>query len=228
MTFEPALKSKLLLALTAGQSHCLGNVWRITAKNHDFYFEDASPIADTMHISVHGPQGKHGKPGFFLRVDRRKVAVARASGYFLKSYVPRKGIGFRGARVGADAYHVVRLRWSRDLQRRRFRDYAYFGDTPIPGPTEQGLVQRSLLWARLGPLRNDAGHWLTGHSWLRNQAGNPTPPGITPRLPRPGETPNRMTCGGLGPDGQNFYWFVEAITSREVMADWDVERPKAD
>lgn len=255
MTFDPLLKSKLLLAMTAGQSHCLGNVWRITAKNNDFYLEDASPVADTMHVSVHGPQGKHGEPGFFLRVDRRKVAVARSVGYFIESYVPRRGIGFSGARVGEDAYHVVRLRWSWDLQRRRYRDYAYFGDTPVPLPTEQGLVQRTLLrpnqawdvdlyvsygepyWPavfarssgdpRLGPLRNDAGHWLTGHSWLRNQVADPTPPGIRPRLPRRGETPNRMTCGGLGPDGQNFYWFVEAITSREVMADWDSERPNA-
>jgi len=256
MSPDPATKARLILTMTAGQSHSLGNVWRINAKKNDFYLEDASPVADTMHISVHGPQGGHSQPGFFLRVDKKKAAVARESGYFVESYVPRKGIQFNGTQVAPDAFHVVRLRWTWDLQRQRFRDYAYFGDTPSPGPTEQGFVQRTLLrpnqawdvdlyisytdpyWPavfnkssgdpRLGPIRNDEGHWLTGHSWLRNQAHSPTPPGIKPRLPRPDETPNRITCGGLGPRGRDdIYWFVEAMTSRQLMENWDAERPNA-
>lgn len=255
MGTEP--KTKLLLTLTAGQSHSLGNVWRIAAKKNDFYLEDASLVADVMHLSVHGPQDGYEGPGFFIRVDRKKAAAARGSGYFMESYVPRKGIKFSGQQVAPGVFHVVRLRWTWDVQRHRYREYAYFGDAPVPGPTEQGLVQRVLLrpnqawdvdlfvsydepyWPtaafakgvgdpRLGPLRNDAGHWLTGHSWVRHQSGTPTPATVLPRLPRVGETPNRITCGGLGPKGPDgIYWFVETITAREVMENWEQERPNA-
>lgn len=257
MTFDPTEKTKLLLTMTAGQSHSLGNVWRVTAKKNDFYLQDASPTGDVMHVSVHGPQDGHGEPGFFLRIDRKKAVTAEEKGYFLRSSVPRKGIRFSGNQLAPGVFHVVRLRWGWDVQRERFRNYAYFGDTPKPGPTEQGFVQRTILkpnqawdvdlyisygdpyWPavfnkgsgdpRLGPLRNDAGHWLTGHSWLRNQGHSPTPPDILPRLPRSDETPNRISCGGLGPHGQDgFYWFVEAITAREVMENWDAERPNVD
>jgi hypothetical protein len=72
--------------------------------------------------------------------------------------------------------------------------------------------------ARLGPLPNDAGLWLTATSYLRPQASYPAPEQLCPRLPEPGEEPNRITCGGLGPDGaSDMYWFVETITSRQLI-----------
>ncbi len=46
----------------------------------------------------------------------------------------------------------------------------------------------------------------------------PAPEGLCPRLPRPDEEPNRITCGGLGSAGaSNMYWFVETITSRQLI-----------
>jgi hypothetical protein len=37
-------------------------------------------------------------------------------------------------------------------------------------------------------------------------------------LPEPGEEPNRITCGGPGPDGaSDIYWFVKTITSRQLI-----------
>jgi len=170
---------------------------------------------------------------------------------------PRKGIKFRGEQVAPGAFHVVRLRWTWDVQRERYREYAYFGDTPVPGPTEQGFVQRALLnpnqaWdvtssspttSRTGPQRHSPKGLVTpvsvlsattpatgspGRSWVRHQSRTPTPVTALPRLPRVGETPNRITCGGLGPEGPDgIYWFVETITAREVMDNGEQERPNA-
>jgi hypothetical protein len=72
--------------------------------------------------------------------------------------------------------------------------------------------------ARLGPLPNDAGLWLTATSYHRSQKEYPTPEELSPRLPRPGEEPNRIMCGGPGPDGvSDMYWFVETISSRQLL-----------
>ena len=72
--------------------------------------------------------------------------------------------------------------------------------------------------ARLGPLPNDAGLWLTATSYHRSQNRYPTPKELSPPLPRPGETPNRIMCGGPGLNGDgDMYWFVETITSRELI-----------
>ena len=79
--------------------------------------------------------------------------------------------------------------------------------------------------ARLGPLRNDAGMWLTATSYRRSQANYPAPEGAIPPLPRPGEEPNRIMGGASGHDGAgDMYWFVEAVTSREVI---EASRPNA-
>jgi hypothetical protein len=67
-------------------------------------------------------------------------------------------------------------------------------------------------------MPNDAGLWLTATSYHRSQKMHPTPEKLTPQLPRPGERPNRIMCGGPGPDGVgDMYWFVETITSRELI-----------
>lgn len=77
--------------------------------------------------------------------------------------------------------------------------------------------------ARLGPVVNDAGLWLTATSYHRSQMKYPTPEKLSPRLPRPNEEPNRIMTGGPGPDEVGgLYWFVETITSRELI---DASRP---
>jgi hypothetical protein len=75
---------------------------------------------------------------------------------------------------------------------------------------------------RLGPLRNDAGMWLTATSFQRSQVACPSPMNLVPPRPRSGEEPNRLLCGGPG-DGDRMYWFVEVITSRELI---EASRPK--
>lgn len=72
--------------------------------------------------------------------------------------------------------------------------------------------------ARLGPLSNSEGLWLTATSYHRSMMVTPTLAGI--ELPRPtsGRQPNRILAGGLGPrDGNDFYWFVETMTTRDYV-----------
>ena len=79
--------------------------------------------------------------------------------------------------------------------------------------------------ARLGPLRNDAGMWLTATSYRRSQTKHPAPQGLVLALPGSGEEPNRIMCGGPGQDEAGaMYWFVESITSRQII---EASRPNA-
>ena len=74
--------------------------------------------------------------------------------------------------------------------------------------------------SRLGPLKNDAGMYLTVTSLHRNVITHPAPDEIVPEPPDRDETPNLLLCGGLDsrPEGrQDLYWFVETITSRELL-----------
>lgn len=74
--------------------------------------------------------------------------------------------------------------------------------------------------AQLGPLQNDAGMHLTATSFHRTVTSEPAPDELVPALPQDNQTPNLLLCGGLDrrPQGaQDLYWFVETITSRELL-----------
>jgi hypothetical protein len=74
--------------------------------------------------------------------------------------------------------------------------------------------------AQLGPLQNDAGMYITVTSFHRPIALATAPDGLVPATPGDDETPNILLCGGLDsrPEGdQDMYWFVETITSRELL-----------
>jgi hypothetical protein len=77
---------------------------------------------------------------------------------------------------------------------------------------------RALCHARLGPLPNDAGLWLTATSYHRSLKRYPTPGGLSLPLLGPDEKPNRIMGGGPGADGVGgIYWFVEAINKRQLI-----------
>lgn len=74
--------------------------------------------------------------------------------------------------------------------------------------------------AQLGPLENDAGMHLTATSFHRTVTSEPAPDELVPALPEDDETPNLLLCGGLDrrpESAQDLYWFVETITSRELL-----------
>lgn len=242
-------KSEILLAMTAGEppSPALGSIWRITAKKSDFYLDTVGSTGDTMHVSLHGPRDGFSDHRFHLKVDRRAAEAANAAGHFVQHGVPRRGQVFTGQKVSENAFRVVRLRWRWHLQRPRFRMAAYYGEPPTIGGGRSGHVMRGTLnpnsawdvdiflsydrpyWPlefgsktgepHLGPVSNDSGMFLTATSTHRSELANPSPPGLVPRSPARGETPTRLSCGGLGSDRENdMYWFVETITAREHLA----------
>jgi hypothetical protein len=71
--------------------------------------------------------------------------------------------------------------------------------------------------SRLAPLQNHAGMWLTATSYKRPQTATATPRALVLPLPRPDEEPARIMGAGPGDDGAGLYWFVEAITSRQIL-----------
>ncbi|MGW7682151.1 hypothetical protein ACWGID_15510 [Kribbella sp. NPDC054772] len=235
---------QMMVALTAGQSPALGNIWRITTKETDFYLD---PLGDAgaVHLSVHGPNDLFEEHRFHIKIDRR--AVAASEDQFVAHSIPRKGFAFDGQQVAADAFRVARIRWTWHLQRPRFRSAAISGPAPDLAEHQSGrrlstILKPNSAWdidlvvsygnpywpanlgepstgdPRLGPLRNGAGHWLTATSHHRSQAVVPAPDQLGPRLPSPDEQPNRILCGGPGPAGAaDMYWWVETITSRELI-----------
>jgi len=240
--------SEIMLALTAGNTPALGSVWRITTKKTDFYLDTVGPTGRAMHVSLHGPSGTFTDHRFHIKIDRKAVQQARESGHFVEHHVSKKGKPFNGIQVGEKAFQVARIRWRWHLQRPKYRSAAVFGEAPEIGDGQSGrrlgtLLDPNSAWdvdvyisydkphwpmqlgrsqgdPRLGPVRNDAGLWLTAISAHRQERKNPSPPTLVPRLPRRGETPNRLTCGGLGPKGEeDMYWFVETITSRELITE---------
>lgn len=245
----PTPKREILLALTAGDTPALGNIWRITSKKTDFYLDAVGLTGDVMHVSLHGPRRAFTDHRFHIKIDRRAVRGARESGYFVEHQIPRNGKKFAGLQVAKNAYQVVRLRWRWHLQRPRYRSAAIVGNAPEISDGQSGRKLGTMLNAnsawdvdiyvaydkpywpmqlgrshgdpRMGPVKNDSGLWLTATSVHRAEKMSPSPPGLVPRSPRRGETPNRFTCGGLGPKAENdMYWFVETVTSRELITDW--------
>ena len=154
--------------------------------------------------------------------------------------LPPNGRDFDGQELTPGAFRVARIRWLWDLQRPRFRQAASLpGPVPeIAGnqagrrlsaelrPNEAADVDLVVSYnkpywpageqsirdnSRLGPLRNGAGMWLTATSYRRSQTTYPAPEGLIPRLPKPGEEPNRIMGGAPGRDKNGeMYWFVES------------------
>ncbi len=239
-------KREIFIVLSADDNLPRGNIWRITAKKSDFYLDFEGRHAGGFHLSMHGPTEGFSRHRFHIRSDRRAVREARALGNFVQHQLGR-GYAFDGVQLSHQAYHVARLRWTWDLQRPRFREAALSrAPVPKLSENRDGLMLKTLLqpnsawdidivvsygephWpapddsirgsSRIGPIRNGAGMWLTATSYHRSQVLAPSPENLQLPLPHPGETPQQIMGGGSGPLGtQDFYWFVETITSRELL-----------
>lgn len=242
-------QENIFLGFSKGDKMSRGGVWQLTSKKTDFYItpvhEDKS---QPMHVSLHGPNGKHSSERFHVKVDYR---AAEAAGLRMTSkMIGKKGMEFPGKQISSRAYLVARIRWSWNLQRERFKSIAMTGHVPTLGEHDEGrfldvelnpnstwdvdLVlsrddpywpSKEKLFSRakpevvpspyLGPLRNDAGLWLTGSSLQRSETHDPTPGNLKPPLPTANEHPSRVLAAGVGPDG--IFWMHEAITSKEFL-----------
>ena len=229
----------------------LGNVWRITSKGRDFYLDATGPLGDSVHISLHGPQGDHAHHRFHVRADARAMRAAREAGLPVGNFVPRKWMQLNGRRICDDVFDVIRSRYRWHLQRSRFRSAkGLSGGAPTFGPHDTGLrmaepLRPNIAWdidlyaafdkpfrpgevaltrakgdPRVGPLRNESGMWLTAVSHHHFESRHLAPRGVSPRLPRPGESPRRLSAGGMGDEApDDVYWFCETITSAEGLGE---------
>jgi len=224
----------------------LGNVWRITAKKTDFYLDPADH-ADGFHLSIHGPSKRYpDQHRFHVKVSEKGAASVKRDGAFLVHGLDPRGYQIDGKEIAPGAFLVARVRWRWDLQRPRFREAAVSGSLPdVPENASGAWLSKKLgpndaadldlvvsydepYWpngeaserdnSRLGPLQNSAGMWLTATSYRRAQATFPAPEGLVPALPKRGEQPNRILACGPGENAPaDIYWFVETMTSRELI-----------
>jgi hypothetical protein len=103
---------QIIVALTAGDSPALGNIWRVTAKKTDFYLDSLGQAGTVAHLSVHGSNERFDGHRFHIKVDRRLAARVKDRGQFVGHGVPRKGFAFDGQQLAARAFLVSRIRWT--------------------------------------------------------------------------------------------------------------------
>lgn len=233
--------------MTSGQGPALGSVWRITAKDSDFYLDGFGPN-DVAHLSLHGPGEKHAAHRFHMKLSQRLESVSIVGQHVLVHGIPRRGQPFDGKRVAEDAWLVARIRWSWHLQSRRFRTAALHRGVPpqIDGSFQKGVRLGTLL--RPGKARDvdlfvsyGEPYWppvepgLTAHGETRlgplgNRAGmyltgvsahrsvDLDPAPDSLDFPLPGAHEHPSRFLGVTLDpADDFYWLTETITSREFI-----------
>jgi hypothetical protein len=240
-------RTEILVAFSLAESSPLGNIWRITAKETDFYLDPLGE-AGAFHLSAHGPSVSNpGGHRFHVKADARAAAAIEEKGDFIAYDLPRKGRPFDGQELAPGVFRVARIRWLWHLQRPKYRAAATLPG-PVPeiagnqsgrrlsgelGPNYAADIDLIVSYgkphwpdgdrsirdnSRLGPLRNEAGMWLTATSYRRSLTKSPAPEGLDGPLPKPGEQPTLILGGGPAADESGeMYWFVGAITSREVI-----------
>lgn len=214
----------------------------------DFYVDLPPRPEELFHLSVHGPNNEHPDGHRFqFKVNGEAVAAVKDRGDFIVHSVPlRRGQPFDGQQLAPGVFRVARVRWTWDLQRPRFYRAASTGPAPDISDNQSGrgfgqqlepneavdlvlvVSYEEAIWpggrgslrdnARLGPLRNGAGMWLTGTLYRRPQKKYPTPQQLIYPHPGPSEEPNRaLSAGPIEDQAGVMYWFVESITSRQFL-----------
>jgi len=223
----------------------LGDVWRFTAKSHDFYI-DHSNGEETMHLSMHGPRRHHSNHRFHIKVKREWAATAHELGVFAAHGIGKEGFKFDGVAVSPDAYHVLRIRWTADILRRKYRQCAYAESVPEPTSQERGFLMSKRVGtgdcvdldvfmsygkpyisggvraqkdnAVLGPVANENNMWLSATCARRLQRDHPMPESFDVPKPGRGDEPNRFFTGGTKDSASDgIYWFVHDITTRACV-----------
>lgn len=239
-------KQEIVLAFGGGKRRALGNVWLITSTKGDFYLK-LWRSKKVLHLSIHSPRGAWVDHRFHIKVvDSGSAKMVEKGDFFLSAITNEEPYIFKGQNIAPGVFKVARIRWTWDMQRLRYEKFAInIGYPELKDGRAGGIISKPVdtncatdvdffisysepYWpdkgkslrdnARLGPLKNEAGMWLTAIVYHHSQVLYPAPPGLLPPRPSQGETPNQIMAGGPGPLGENdIYWFVECITSREVI-----------
>lgn len=242
----PTYPSAIKVVMCDGNRHPLGTFWRFKATSNDFYIEPLGSGSAEVHLSVHGPTKRHPNHRFHIKVREHHVKAARDQGYLVAHGLPKDGHVVPGRKVeGAEAYLVMRLRWSPALRDPSYLAAARSTDTvPELGPSEVGglldealdpgfaldldvyvgfgapywppMTGRTVGDPKLGPLANDKDMYVTVLSVDRDDSRTPAPSDLVPALPDSEDNPGRLLCGGPDDDG-DIYWWVETIVAREII-----------
>jgi hypothetical protein len=224
------------------------NIWRITAKKTDFYLEpngetggihlsvhgpnaqhpgyifrlrlDRQKVAQLaasgflFHHTVprqgYAVSGEQLAPGIFLVARIRWLWHLQRPRFLsvAELQAPKPDVEVPG-RSGGYVPLPLRPNEALDLDL-----VVSFGDDPH-WPSSRNSLRDN---ARVGPLRNEAGMWLTGTLFRRSLTVSPNPEGLDLPAPRPGQHALRFT--GAGParnDVGEIYWFVETIAPKELF-----------
>jgi len=225
------------------KTNVCGYAWRIGWGRTSFYIKPRYAALGAVKVSLHGPDIRHPRPGFKVDLDASAISAVRtAEGRFVatEGWLPR---WFLGRSVKPGVVHVVRFRWTWDLFGPGLRS------APRPGPVKSrdfaGLVppppvgdaidvdlfvcEKRPYWpnerqarkdrACLGPLRNEAGHYLTGISVKRSVLLHPTPKVALPQQAQVGS--NRVRGVGLAVDEHEVLWVREQWMSKRPFGSED-------
>lgn len=238
---------EIVWATHVGKSYMAGNLWKMKSKKNDFYLDFTGSGKSPIHISLHGPQRNFREHRFHVKAPASEVNNSRKEGSYVWHDLPTKGFSFSGVPINDHSTLVARIRTTWQLTRPRFIKSALsapwpgqklenqaklFFDGPIPPncffDVDIAVSYGEPYWptffaperfnAKLGPLRNHAGMWLTGTAYRRNEMEYPSPVGLNPPLPSWNEKPSRITALGPGEGKEvEMMYFIESITSEEYV-----------
>jgi hypothetical protein len=232
------LEGPMYVTLGRNGEPALGFTWRIWASRTSFYLKSRAPHMQHLKLSLHSNDPRHPSGGGFkMAMDpEEKFEQDLADG---KIAAQRHGVWpvwFPGKPLNTDATLVARLRWTWDACNRLGpapeagslkRDATGLAAPPPPEPGD--AVDIDLIvshekpyWvneprarsqhACLGPLRNDAGDWLTG-TVVKRRVGHYPPP-ASALGPKPSDRADEMRAVGSAADPTGFLWLIEQRMSK--------------
>ena len=220
----------------------MGYTWRIWSSRTSFYMKSRAPGLGHLKFSLHSPDPRHpGGGGFKMAMDTEDAFDRAVEGGQLLAQ--RHGdwpVWFPGRRLTADSTLVMRMRWTWDAATRLGPAPApgalkkgAVGLMVPPPPAPGDAVDVDLIvskeapfWPRekrarqdnacLGPLRNEAGDWLTGTVVKRAVAMHATPARAVG--PRPTDREDEIRAVGSAVDEQGVLWLVEQRMSKSRLS----------
>ena len=220
----------------------MGYCWRLWWGRTSFYLKPRYVPLSALKVSMHGPDARHGGlGGFKVDYDHDALPRARSAGGIAVAHPDMLPSWFAGQPVAnGRAIHVARIRhpW---LMFNRGAPSAPMPTAPkndvvarvLPVPDQMCAVDIDLyvcpgkpFWpneaevradnAALGPLRNEAGQYLTGVVYHRSVLRYPAPEGLLAGYP---DGATDLVRGlGICVD-QNVLWICEQSLSRaQVVA----------
>jgi hypothetical protein len=210
--------------------------WRVGWSRKSFYIKARYAPLAALKVSLHGPDPRHGRPGFKVAVEESAMECTRTAGGVVggtPDWLPR---WFDGREVTADVRHVVRFRHTWDLYAAahptapnpgEVKPSAVAAVIPAPPPlsavdVDVYVARRRPYWPKerrarsdnacLGPLTSEAGEHLTAVAVRRRVADEPTPQAA--HLPRPAKSDDYVRAVGATVDGAGVLWICEQWMSR--------------